>query len=81
MTIPESLQEISNFQFTSAVVLYAEIMRESYWAKSRELSEVKNILNGIDQNFKTHYKQFEDFNDTVNRTIKLKSAKLLGENK
>ncbi|MBL7961106.1 DUF3520 domain-containing protein, partial [bacterium] len=81
MTVPESLQEISNFQFTSAVVLYAEIMRESYWAKNRELFEVKNLLNGIDQNFKSHYSQFEDFNDMVNRTIKLKSAKLLGENK
>lgn len=81
MNVPESLQEISNFQFTSAVVLYAEIMRESYWAKNRELSEVKNLLNGMDQNFRSHYAQFEDFNDMVNRTIKLKSAKTLGENR
>ncbi|MBL7993912.1 von Willebrand factor type A domain-containing protein [bacterium] len=81
MKSPESTQEISNFQFTSAVVLYAEIMRESYWAKDRELSEVKSLLNGMDQNFKSHYSQFEDFNDMVNRTIKLKSAKMIGENR
>lgn len=81
MTEPESLMDRSNFQFMSAVVLYAEIMRESYWAKNRELSEVKNLLNKIDQNFKSHYAQFEDFNDMVSRSIKLKSAKMLGENR
>lgn len=81
MNAPQSLEKFSNFQFISAVVLYSEIMRESYWAKNRELSEVKNLLNNIDRNFRLHYSQFEDFYDLVSRTMKLKSAKTLGENR
>lgn len=81
MRPPESLQEISTFQFTSAVVLYSEILRESYWAKNRELTEVKNILNSVDPNFRSKNEPFEDFYDMVNHTIKLKSAKFVGENR
>ncbi len=79
MTSPGSLPETSNFQFISAVVLYSEIMRESYWAKNRELSEVKNILDGLDTKYRTNNEAFADFDNLVYRTIKLKTVNMIGE--
>ena len=81
MNTPACMHETATIQFMSAVALYSEIMRESYWAKKRELSEVKSILNNIDNGFRSNYSQFEDFYDLVNHTMKLKSAKILGENR
>lgn len=77
---PVSLNEPANetaragLRFISAVVLYSEIMRESYWVKRRELREVREILDGLSDGFKKSFSQYEDFEDLVRRTIKLKKA-------
>ncbi len=63
-------------KFLSAVVLYSEIMRESYWVKHRELAEVKELLKDVDA---SHVPDFEDFEDLVRRTIRLKENEKLSQ--
>lgn len=64
----------AGFRFISAVVLYSEIMRDSYWVKRRELGEVRDILDGLSGGFRKSFSQYEDFEDIVRRTIKLKKT-------
>ncbi len=71
-------QNEAHLKFLSNVVLYAEIMRESYWVKRRELAEVKTALNGLPELYKKNYPQYEDFYDMVKQTIRLKENKDLG---
>lgn len=75
----ENKMNVAQFQFLSSVILYAEIMRESYWAKNRELSEVKTMLENIDETFKKQYAQYEDFHDLVSNTMRLQKSKSIGE--
>ncbi len=71
-------QNEAHLKFLSNVVLYAEIMRESYWVKRRELAEVKTALNDLPELYKKNYPQYEDFYDMVKQTIRLKENKDLG---
>lgn len=66
---PATAQSVAAIRFLSAVVLYSEIMRESYWVKHRELAEVKELLKEVDSSY---VPDFEDFEDMVRRTIRLK---------
>jgi len=38
----------ANFRFTSAIAEFAEILKESYWAKDGNLSEVLKVLEGTE---------------------------------
>ncbi len=78
---PATSQEKAGFQFVSAVALYSEIMRESYWAKNRDIKEVKEILDGLDAKYRLGNEELADFDNLVYRTIKLRSAKMIGENR
>jgi Ca-activated chloride channel family protein len=64
--------------FLSAVTLYSEIMRESYWAKYREVAEVKDMLEELPSAFRKGYDQYEDFYDMVRMTVRLQKSKELG---
>ncbi|NUM79899.1 von Willebrand factor type A domain-containing protein [bacterium] len=75
----ENKTNVAQFQLLSSVILYAEIMRESYWAKNRELSEVKTMLENVDETFKKQYAQYEDFRDLVSNTMRLQKSKSIGE--
>jgi len=66
------------FEFLSAVVLYSEIMRESYWTKHRDLAEVKTMLESLDSGFRKQFAQYEDFYDMVRMTLKLKKSEQVG---
>lgn len=68
----------AGFTFLSAVTLYSEIMRESYWAKYREVSEVKDMLEELPTAFRKGYEPYEDFYDMVRMTVRLQQSKDLG---
>lgn len=80
MSRPVALTRTSSqeLQFLSAVVLYAEIMKESYWTKHRALSEVKALLDAMDSKLIRSNEQYQDFDDMVRMTMKLKANKELG---
>ncbi len=75
---PANEMRRAGFTFLSAVTLYAEIMRESYWAKYREVSEVKDMLEELPSAFRKGYEQYEDFYDVVRMTVRLQKSKELG---
>ncbi|MBX7152317.1 von Willebrand factor type A domain-containing protein [bacterium] len=79
MNTTENRMTAAQLQFISSVILYAEIMRESYWSKNRELAEVKTMLENIDDKFKKQYAQYEDFRDLVSNTMRLQKSKSIGE--
>lgn len=80
MTLQSPADEMrkAGFAFLSAVTLYSEIMRESYWAKYREVSEVKDALEELPSAFRKGYEQYEDFYDVVRMTVRLQKSKELG---
>ncbi len=78
LTPPANAMRQAGFTFLSAVTLYAEIMRESYWAKYREVSEVKTLLEELPLSFRKGYEPYEDFYDMVRMTIRLQKANDLG---
>ena len=56
------------FQLAAAVAQYAEILRESFWAKNGDLEEVRKVLKGI--NLQTP--QHEELLELVRQAIRLK---------
>ena len=42
------------FKLASAVAEFAELMRDSYWAKESSLSDVLSLVKGISQQTESH---------------------------
>ena len=66
---PSAQYARDEFTFVQAVMVYAEIMRKSYWAKQHSLSEVKQLLASITPDFKQKFEQYQDFAEMVGKTL------------
>ena len=63
-------------RFIGAAALYCEIMRESYWAKHRDVKEVVDLLDDLGPAFRREHPFCEDFRDLVRTTLRLQEGKM-----
>jgi Ca-activated chloride channel family protein len=64
-------QSPASFRLAAAVALYAEILRQSYWAENNHLEDVLARLNNLDKNVKDNPK-VKEFIQIVEKAISLK---------